>query len=392
MSTTDPHDVGPAGPIYGNEPPVTARLDEVGGGVARAVAGLGRKIGLTAEPQDERALPDDYDEDYPEDILHAAWDEEYEGDESDGYDDEDAYEYGEWTEEELAAFHAASGETTIGRIGAYAGALSSVALVVGLGLWGYDLAMRDLNGVPVVAALEGPHRVAPEDPEGMRMAHQGLAVNGVQAEGVVAPAPDSVALAPSSEDIAPQDVAEAEPEDDGLLDIDFAETDLTDPDVAAALAEEMAAVEEPIFEVQETSAPLGPQVIAATVPGVAESPRPPIRPTSLAARQAEPITDVQTTSANTTREADPAAVTPGTHLVQVGAFPTAELARTEWDRLTGKFGAYFEGKDRLVIEASSGGRSFFRLRAMGFDDMAQARAFCSALIAGNADCIPVVSR
>ncbi|HBS49363.1 MAG TPA: sporulation protein SsgA, partial [Rhodobacteraceae bacterium] len=33
-----------------------------------------------------------------------------------------------------------------------------------------------------------------------------------------------------------------------------------------------------------------------------------------------------------------------------------------------------------------------RLRAMGFDDISDARRFCSALVAGGADCIPVTTR
>jgi hypothetical protein len=60
--------------------------------------------------------------------------------------------------------------------------------------------------------------------------------------------------------------------------------------------------------------------------------------------------------------------------------------------LNGRFGAYLEGKSRIVQEASSGGRTFYRLRAHGFIDIADARRFCSALVAENADCIPVVTR
>ena len=38
------------------------------------------------------------------------------------------------------------------------GATCSVALVLGLVVWGYKLAVRDVNGVPVVRALEGFRR------------------------------------------------------------------------------------------------------------------------------------------------------------------------------------------------------------------------------------------
>ena len=55
-----------------------------------------------------------------------------------------------------------------------AGALGSVALVLSLGYWGWELAVRDVRGVPVVRALEGPMRTAPEEVGGRVIDHQGL--------------------------------------------------------------------------------------------------------------------------------------------------------------------------------------------------------------------------
>ena len=59
-----------------------------------------------------------------------------------------------------------SGTNVFGLIFNWVGALMSVALIAGLGVWGYQLAMRDVTGVPVVRALEGPMRVTPEEPGG----------------------------------------------------------------------------------------------------------------------------------------------------------------------------------------------------------------------------------
>ena len=74
----------------------------------------------------------------------------------------------------------------------WAGAALSLALVAGLGFWGYQLMVRDVTGVPVVRALEGPMRIAPEDPGGERAPFQGLAVNRIAAEGTAADAPERV--------------------------------------------------------------------------------------------------------------------------------------------------------------------------------------------------------
>jgi hypothetical protein len=82
----------------------------------------------------------------------------------------------------------------------------------------------------------------------------------------------------------------------------------------------------------------------------------------------------------------------GTRLVQLGAFDTAEVARSEWERLAGRFPDYFAGRPRVVEAASSGGQTFYRLRAAGFEDLATSRRFCAVLVAQGAACIPVTVR
>jgi hypothetical protein len=96
--------------------------------------------------------------------------------------------------------------------------------------------------------------------------------------------------------------------------------------------------------------------------------------------------------ASASLDIDPATLPAGTRLAQLGAFESVAVAQAEWERLNGRFGDYLTGKKRVIQKASSGGRTFYRLRAMGFADLSDARRFCSALVAGNADCIPVTTR
>ena len=63
--------------------------------------------------------------------------------------------------------------------------------------------------------------------------------------------------------------------------------------------------------------------------------------------------------------------------------------RAEWVRLQGRFGELMAEKAMVVQPAESGGRTFYRLRAHGFEDEADARRFCSAFVSENAVCIPV---
>ncbi len=123
------------------------------------------------------------------------------------------------------------------------------------------------------------------------------------------------------------------------------------------------------------------------MPGISISPRPKLRPEGV--RTASLNASVPSQSV---RDIDPASIPAGTRLVQLGAYESPEVARKEWARFSTRFADYMAGKDRVVQKAQSGGRTFYRLRAMGFSDLADARRFCSALTAQNTDCIPVVTR
>ena len=64
------------------------------------------------------------------------------------------------------------------------GAVVSLALIVGVGVWGYKLLVRDVSGIPIVRAAAGDMRVRPENPGGQLAQHQGLSVNTITAIAV----------------------------------------------------------------------------------------------------------------------------------------------------------------------------------------------------------------
>lgn len=289
----------------------------------------------------------------------------------------------------------------------WAGAMMSIALIVGLGVWGYQLAKRDVSGVPVVRALEGPMRVQPEDPGGAQAAHQGLAVNSVAAEGsaeapadrmVLAPAPTT----PTAEDMPRTELAATQPAPEA----DPAPA-VFDTAAAAALAEALAADAAPLELSAEAEAgaeaaaepaltdvtPVIAPLVPETTAGVSRSLRPQARPSFIDHTARAVATEVAlAVSRPSGREVAPEAVPAGTRLVQFGAYDSADMARAAWDGLQGRFSAFMTGKSRVVQEAVSGGKTFYRLRAMGFVDLNDARRFCAALVAERQACIPVVVR
>ncbi|WP_109467316.1 SPOR domain-containing protein [Albibacillus kandeliae] len=295
----------------------------------------------------------------------------------------------------------------IGRLVNILGAVASVALVAGIGVWGYKLLMRDVSGVPVVRALEGPMRIAPEDPGGRPADHQGLAVNEVAAYGTAAAPAEQVMLAPKPVELAAEDKAMDELEQekvagdvsstvDALVrelmsdsgDVDE-EGDTSAVDGPEVLTE--AAVQLPATEPEETPAMFRPESGVGRAPGLRESLRPSPRPAGYVASH-QPERLVRASASAPVQEIDSATLPAGTRLAQLGAFDTPDIARAEWDQLSQRFADYMGGKARVIQEAESGGRTFYRLRAMGFDDINDARRFCSVLVAESADCIPVTTR
>jgi hypothetical protein len=326
---------------------------------------------------------------------------------------------------------------SFGAITHWIGAGLSVALIIGVTVWGYKLVMRDVNGIPVVRAAEGPMRKAPETPGGRTAEHLGLAVNAVAATGTAAPPPDRLVLAPRPVDLLDEDLPAAElmavaqilpmppppPAADGmatvspalaLIPADGADGALlpggaqveavamtrAEPDSMSAMVDQILA--------QVLAGEVAPEpgadpaaatdVAAIAVPqiegGIGQSLRPQARPAAMARAAAAQAAMVQAAvqSATPVQDIDPATIPVGTRLVQLGAYDSPDVAKREWDRLAARFGDYLAGKGRVIQQAESGGRNFYRLRAMGFADINDSRRFCSALVAERAECIPVTVR
>lgn len=323
-----------------------------------------------------------------------------------------------------------------------AGAASSIALIVGLGIWGYRLAVRDVSGIPVIRAVEGPMRVAPDNPGGSVADHQGMAINVIAEVGTTEEMPEEIVLAPAPVQLEAEDTAglaalsaNVEPaplvprgpgpmplEAFSLAPVEVAAPvgvmpevpafdpaalqvpapGATDEAVAMALAEALASGSEPLSAdpvsadtatlTEDAAVPQGPALAEDAGDGLARSPIPRARPDGLRAAVASSAPAVGAPSAPLTAEIDPASLSRGTRLVQLGAFDSVDLARGEWTRLSARFGDLMTGKAPVIEAAESGGRTFYRLRAHGFAGEDDVRRFCAALVAEDAACIPATVR
>ena len=305
--------------------------------------------------------------------------------------------------------------TPLSKLTNLTGAAVSLALVIGVGVWGYKLLVRDVSGIPVVRAAAGEMRIRPENPGGQLAQHQGLSVNTVTAIGSSEARADELRLAPQPTGLEDEDqpVSQAqsrygEPSEENSLPPDVQQAlveGVEAPDaqaIAAALQNgsvddlvaQLTAGVTPLDDLAGESVPVLASVRSGNVPallsgdGMRVSLRPALRPVRSGVSPSTP----PVTRAPSNAELEAGTLPAGTRLVQLGAFDTPEIARAQWNQLNTRFAPFMEGKNRIVMEAKSGGRTFYRLRAEGFDDIGDARRFCSALVAESVDCIPVVTR
>ncbi|MGP9789984.1 SPOR domain-containing protein [Roseinatronobacter sp. NSM] len=280
------------------------------------------------------------------------------------------------------------------------GAVTSLALVVSAGIWTWQMMQRDVSGVPVVRALEGPARVAPENPGGRQAAFQGLAINELAA-AAEATGSDSIVLAPPPTGLGENDL-NPRPADQIQPPLPAFGADTTP--LPVALQRDMPEVSGP---------PLG--FVTPNRLAVSRSPRPPARGQDVQVARAAPAVQNAPPTVSSSSDADaiaasvassvaaglssprgldvdPASIGPGTRLVQLGAYDDAPAARAAWDQLARRFSPLLDDRGRVIEAAHSGGSVFYRLRAHGFEDERDARRFCSALVAQNIDCIPVLVR
>ncbi|MCP4207024.1 MAG: SPOR domain-containing protein [Shimia sp.] len=315
-----------------------------------------------------------------------------------------------------------------------AGMFVSLALVIGTGVWGFQILSRDVSGVPVVRALEGPMRIQPDDPGGRQAGHQGLMVNQVAADGSAAGPADQVIVAPPPISLTERDQVSGTPvvvqpteapsavpslvETEKLTEVVARAPsapivapeplDVSKPLSVEELADQLSAGAKPLEtieldEVQPIQVALSqPEssdeaVADASTPeikgGLKRSLRPVLRPATLPTKaQGTQVASIDAAVQGVLKEVDAETIPAGTRLVQLGAYASPAIARAEWDKLQQRFDTYLGDKPRVIEKASSGGRVFYRLRAMGFETVSDARRLCSALKAENADCIPVTTR
>ena len=221
-----------------------------------------------------------------------------------------------------------------------AGGLLGAVAVAGIGWW----AIRSIGGgssVPVVEADPRPFKVRPDDPGGLRVPNQSeliLERPAQRAQGNQSGRPANVAPGAEAPDLGGLRAA-ARPA----------------PAAAPAPAPAPAAPASALAQAQPLPAPQPAQPAAAP-----------------AAQPTRPAGRVQ---------------------VQLGALPTEDAARAEWERLSRRAPELFAGRSPQIVrlDRGEGQAPLFRLRTGGLADQDAAAAFCEQVRARGGVCAPVRS-
>ena len=281
----------------------------------------------------------------------------------------------------------------------WVGAALSLSLLTGAIGWSYQLIVRDISQIPIVRAQLGPLRVAPDDPGGLTAANQGLSVTqlAVNERPLLS---DEIFLAPAAEVLSEENVALQISEENSSItnkeNFDTLEVSTENSLDLKILPEQNATGLASNNEAVLSTAAFSPKKLEIEnavslalsltneVNSSFNSLRPKIRPVVLNQIQTDNIAQSVANELVVTLPV-------GSAVVQLGAFESKSLAQIEWQRLEALLGSVLTSKNMVIQKAESGGKVFYRLRAFGFDDLSDARQFCSA-VNDKVACIPVVTR
>lgn len=264
-------------------------------------------------------------------------------------------------------------ETAGARIAKWLGGLVSLLLIVGVVYWVYQLGRRDANDVPVIQALGGVAREQPAEPGGEQASHQGLQVNEVLAGNETAALGEQTTLAPP-----PQRVVEQ----DNPVELEA----VTTPD-----AEPAATGDTPIVFDRPEGLIGDPTMTRPErrVPVQGLSPNADLLSNAIADAIAEEAGGGPAPVGNT---APVTSIAAGTVLIQFDVYDDEASAIRDWDVFVESHRDLIGSLTRYIERREAGGRVFYRLRAMGFDDMAHAENLCKALVLRDVPCITARAR
>ncbi len=277
----------------------------------------------------------------------------------------------------------------------WVGAFVSLALVVVVIYWVFELGRRDATAVPVIQAMAGEARELPANSGGPEVDNQGLQVNEVLGSEATAPVEPETTLAPPPQRVVVEDVTppvETTPSPPILVPVVPLEEPLPEAPVETAQPSQLPPslpgadpeMARPERRVQAAALSENADILSQAIASAILEATTGIAPAPAPANTPEPAPILTPTP--------PAASFVGERMIQLGAYDDEESANRDYDVLLEDNQDLMGRLVRFVERREAGGRVFYRLRARGFTSMEEAADMCSALLARSVQCIAVTAR
>jgi len=227
---------------------------------------------------------------------------------------------------------------------------------------------RGRGETPILAAANGPERVAPPQGGNSTVPYQGFKIYEQPA-----PPDDSADAAPSS---PPQAALAPKP--------------TAAPPVPVAVAPKAIAPEKPVAAKPAPTAP-APKSMAALIQQANSAPPPAAaKPAAPPPAVAKPVATTPTVAIGAPRALSaPAVPAAGSLVLQIGSYKSQAEAESAWKIYKAKHAALLSGYSDNIQQADLGEKgTWYRLRIGGFSDKEVATALCDRLKADGGVCIP----
>ena len=257
--------------------------------------------------------------------------------------------------------------------------LISISLLGGFLYWAYHVIVQSESEVTIVKAPIGPLKVLPEDPGGNLASHLGFSVNSVQESGQVAGPSAKLVLAPPAMGVQESDLRTLSGFGDSNGTIDLKSS------INNALA--VIFKDTTSLDIKETSTKKDIYEKQNSIPkGFSRPLRRPAKLVSATSHQ-DLVAQIvlNQVKANMLNSKDQLKV----HL---GSFKNNVLADAQLENFLVRYKDYLTNKAVFLQKSETGGRSIYRMRAVGFSNSSETKKFCSIINSFGNECIPILNK
>ena len=263
--------------------------------------------------------------------------------------------------------------------------LISIFLLGGFLYWGYSAFVQSESKVTIITAPDGPLKVLPEDPGGNLASHLGFSVNSVQESGQVAGPSAKIFLAPPAISVQESDLRSLSGfgDSNGAIDLKSSIND-----ALAGIFKDTDTLSEVTFLKNLKEIPIKKDIVENTTVSNSFA-RPEKRPVKIVSATLHQdlvaqivLNQVKASMVDSEDEL----------MVHLGSFKNKVLASADVENFVVRHKGYLTDKTVFLQKSETGGRSIYRMRAIGFSNTSETKKFCVIINSFGNDCIPISNK